>query len=82
MPQPEKVKRKTIDRFSVRSQATGAVYEVECVQTELELRTPFGPKHITRHPEFRIVETMRPVNWNPVDDTLTLVGTGEVLFRI
>ena len=77
-----KLKRKTIERFTVRSYPTGVVYEVECVLPELEVKTPYGPKVITKHPEFRVVDSMRPVNWNPVDDSLTLVGSGETLIRI
>ena len=76
------LKRRVVDRFKARSRATGIVYEVECVRPELEVKTPFGPQVVVKHPECRIVDTMRPVNWNPVDDSLTVVGSGETLTRI
>lgn len=82
IPSNSKLKRNIVDRFKVRSNATGITYEVECVRPELEVITPYGPQIIAKHPEFRIIDTMRAVNWNPVDDTLTLVGSGETLIRI
>jgi hypothetical protein len=60
---------------------SGSIYAVECIENVLEERDGARVVHTPKAPEFRLVDSHRPVNWNPKNDTFSIVGTGEVLRR-
>lgn len=81
MSSDRKLLRIKASTFRARG-SSGSLYEVECLANILEERDGARVVHTPKSPEFRLVDSRRAVNRNPIDDSYTVVGTGERLWPL